>query len=703
MSFSWYPGGGPMEPSRPPPAQVGARYTLGRPLGSGAFGDACLAHDRITGHTVVVKLLRAQGADLRREAVALRALGVEGIVRLLDQGVADDGRPFLVLEYAEGEDFPGELAELPWDRLAPRAAELLRILGRLHLHGALHLDLKPDNVRVREPDGRVTLIDLGLAAGPALGAAGGPVGGNRAFRDPALARGAAPSAGSDLQAAGRMIRAALVGEVPPPVAAALARLCHPDPAARFPDAWSALAALGLESPEAPPVPGVGLGAVLVPAGRLDQRPDWLAADLARIHGDDAAALRADLTRRLRLGDLAPTGDGRLRVVRVRAADPTAALPALAARVDEALDRGDASAALDLTRAALLHASPAGETRLVRRGLQAALELRTAAALEEACYWLERARRPDAALASLARLASQVFSTGGQPEHLARLQRLRGASLAGFRPWIAGLHVQLLHDAGAEAQRGAVAMLRARWPSTPELAARLLDCEGRVFYRLGQYREAAACHEAAARQAPACTASSRPWATPPRRPSSWATSTTPCPWPRSCSASPGARHAFFDCRADWLAREAGWRRGDALEPDEPVVEGVATLGFADVAGLLAMTEACGAHRLAARDQARRLARRALALLPTTGTYAPSRAIADALACAFDPGGDLDALVARAQAGGLPDLPWQIVALAALQPCGRAHAALAGRLAAAATDPGRQRELFSPAEVLARLSK
>ncbi|MEZ4463431.1 MAG: hypothetical protein R3F43_02665 [bacterium] len=135
----------------------------------------------------------------------------------------------------------------------------------------------------------------------------------------------------------------------------------------------------------------------------------------------------------------------------------------------------------------------------------------------------------------------------------------------------------------------------------------------------------------------------------------------------------------------------------------MVEGVATLGFADVAGLLAMTEACGAHRLAARDQARRLARRALALLPTTGTYAPSRAIADALACAFDPASDLDALVARAQTGALPDLPWQIVALAALQPCGRAHAALAGRLAAAATDPGRQRELFSPAEVLARLSK
>ncbi|MEZ4463430.1 MAG: hypothetical protein R3F43_02660 [bacterium] len=476
MSFSWYPGGGPMEPSRPPPAQVGARYTLGRPLGSGARG--CLPGPRPhhRPHRRGEAAARP-GADLAAEAVALRALGVEGIVRLLDQGVADDGRPFLVLEYAEGEDFPGELAELPWDRLAPRAAELLRILGRLHLHGALHLDLKPDNVRVREPDGRVTLIDLGLAAGPALGAAAGPVGGNRAFRDPALARGAAPSAGSDLQAAGRMIRAALVGEVPPPVAAALARLCHPDPAARFPDAWSALAALGLESPEAPPVPGVGLGAVLVPAGRLDQRPDWLAADLARIHGDDAAALRADLTRRLRLGDLAPTGDGRLRVVRVRAADPTAALPALAARVDEALDRGDASAALDLTRAALLHASPAGETRLVRRGLQAALELRTAAALEEACYWLERARRPDAALASLARLASQVFSTGGQPEHLARLQRLRGASLAGFRPWIAGLHVQLLHDAGAEAQRGAVAMLRARWPSTPELAARLLDCEG----------------------------------------------------------------------------------------------------------------------------------------------------------------------------------------------------------------------------------
>ncbi|MCB9546545.1 MAG: hypothetical protein H6706_11920 [Myxococcales bacterium] len=700
----WDYGVGEQDAPPPPAGRLAGRYALGEALGGGAYGQAFLAHDAITGEQVVVKLLRAAGADLRREAVALRALGVDGIVRLLDQGVAADGRPFLVLAYAEGEDFPGELLTLPWDRLAPRAGDLLRILGRLHLHGALHLDLKPDNVRVREPDGCVMLIDLGLAAGPALGAAAGPIGGNLAFRDPALARGAAPSEGSDLQAAGRMIQAALAAPPPPAVAAALARLCHPDPVERFPDAWAALAALGLDAPEAPPIPAAGVAAACAPDSRLDQRPAWLQADLARAHGDDVAAQQADLTRRLRLGDLALAADGRLRVLRVRATDASPARPALEAHVDQALDRGEAAHALGLVRAALLHASPAGEERLVRRGLHAALDLRQAAALDEACYWLERARRPDAALLALARLATQVYSTGGHRDDLARLRALRGRSLTPFRPWIAGLHIQLLRSDGPDAQLAALEDLRGRWASTPELDARLLDCEGLILYHRGDYAEAAGRHEAAARQAPGLH---RQLSALGNAAASWMElgelGRTVAHAAEMQRLAGSARHVFYFSRGEWLSREARWRRGDALVPDEAVVAGLAAQGVRDVAGLLAMTEACGARRLDEPDQARRLAARALALLPTTAQYGASRAIADALARGLDPAGDVDALVAGAQALGVADLTWQIVGLAACHPRGGPHRDVARALAAAAPDPDRQRELFAPADVLARLSR
>jgi tetratricopeptide (TPR) repeat protein len=103
-------------------------------------------------------------ARIAREAEALRAIGAPAVPRLDDTGVLDDGRAWLVTEKLEGTTFAELLARGPIklaDALA-LATGVLDALERVHAARFVHRDVKPDNI-VRIADGRVALIDLGLA------------------------------------------------------------------------------------------------------------------------------------------------------------------------------------------------------------------------------------------------------------------------------------------------------------------------------------------------------------------------------------------------------------------------------------------------------------------------------------------------------------------------------------------------------------
>ena len=111
---------------------------------------------------------RRQDPDLARrldaERRTLARLEHDGIARLYDGGVDDDGAPFLVMEIVDGEPITAYADRAGLDSAA-RVALFVRVceaVAYAHRHLVVHRDLKPSNVFVT-PDGSPKLLDFGVA------------------------------------------------------------------------------------------------------------------------------------------------------------------------------------------------------------------------------------------------------------------------------------------------------------------------------------------------------------------------------------------------------------------------------------------------------------------------------------------------------------------------------------------------------------
>ncbi|MBN1203741.1 MAG: protein kinase [Myxococcaceae bacterium] len=166
-------------PGEPPPARedfIGQKFgsfRVVRELGQGGMGTVWLAEHALIQKRVAVKVLHAHLAKDRRlvarflsEARTLTLIQHENVVSLYDLDMRE-GRPYLVMEYLEGQS----LASFATGPLEPvLAVELLsqvcNALEAAHAHGVVHRDLKPANVfLVSGSDGRqrVKLLDFGIA------------------------------------------------------------------------------------------------------------------------------------------------------------------------------------------------------------------------------------------------------------------------------------------------------------------------------------------------------------------------------------------------------------------------------------------------------------------------------------------------------------------------------------------------------------
>lgn len=152
-----------------PGALIGP-FRIERLIGRGGMGEIYLAERRDGGfdQRVALKLLRPEAAgrmdlfDAERRLLA--GLEYPGIARIIDGGLAPDGRPYMALEYVDGQ------AITTWCTARGAGAEQrLRLMLEVcdavsYAHGRLviHRDLKPANVLVDQA-GRVRLLDFGIA------------------------------------------------------------------------------------------------------------------------------------------------------------------------------------------------------------------------------------------------------------------------------------------------------------------------------------------------------------------------------------------------------------------------------------------------------------------------------------------------------------------------------------------------------------
>ena len=147
-------------------------YRLLNPLGRGGMAMVWLAerNDGQFRRKVALKLPHASLPGHRlaerfgREREILAALEHPNIARLYDAGVTDDGRPFLALEYIEGQAINEHCRETSAGLVARLAlfGQVLRAIQYAHGRLVVHRDLKPGNIFVGR-DGQVRLLDFGIA------------------------------------------------------------------------------------------------------------------------------------------------------------------------------------------------------------------------------------------------------------------------------------------------------------------------------------------------------------------------------------------------------------------------------------------------------------------------------------------------------------------------------------------------------------
>jgi eukaryotic-like serine/threonine-protein kinase len=147
-------------------------YRLLREVGRGGMGTVYLAEraDAEFEKRVALKLVR-RGMDtddvllrFRHERQILASLEHPYIARLYDGGAAPDGRPYLVMEYIEGEQIT-RYAEQHKLGISERLRVFTAVCGAVafaHRNLIVHRDIKPSNILIAR-DGTPKLLDFGIA------------------------------------------------------------------------------------------------------------------------------------------------------------------------------------------------------------------------------------------------------------------------------------------------------------------------------------------------------------------------------------------------------------------------------------------------------------------------------------------------------------------------------------------------------------
>ena len=239
--------------------RLNGRYRLDARIASGGMSTVYRAFDETLERQVAIKLMsREVSSDsdqlerFRREARAVAQLNHPHVVGVIDAG-EDEGRPYIVFEYVEGETLKERIrrhGRLAISESIAYAIEIARALGAAHARHIVHRDVKPQNVLIDE-EGTAKVTDFGIAR--TLEEEGltadGRVLGTTDYVAPEQALGRNVTGQSDLYSLGVVLFEMLTGEVPfkgeNQVAVAMkhVREAMPDVQSKRPEISAALAAV----------------------------------------------------------------------------------------------------------------------------------------------------------------------------------------------------------------------------------------------------------------------------------------------------------------------------------------------------------------------------------------------------------------------------------------------------------------------------
>lgn len=241
------------DPTRaiPAAAVIGGRYRLDLLVGRGGTAEVWQATDTSLDRVVALKLVTvahdessARAAD---EARTLARLSHPSLVQVYDAGTDTSGRPWVVMEYVDGETLADAIRRgpLPVRRVNEIGLAVAEALEHVHSAGLVHRDVKPANVLMGR-GGATKLTDFGIArlVDAAKVTSTGLMVGTASYLAPEQVSGEPVGPACDVYALGLVLLEALTGRREyegPAVEAAMARL-HRQPVLppALPAGWAEL-------------------------------------------------------------------------------------------------------------------------------------------------------------------------------------------------------------------------------------------------------------------------------------------------------------------------------------------------------------------------------------------------------------------------------------------------------------------------------